>query len=203
MGPLGFADHRQNGPRHCGLSRRELAQNTLARGGKRSRLRGQTSHDAATADRNARAKRAHISTTCRPQDEQLFARPHRSQHQRRRSCRGCARTGGRSRCRRAACCGRCAAAGGVDRLLAGWRDFRLVLLQTLQRRGASGRHAGADLLIIGAARTANCGNLCAAWLFGRCACGGLASCRCRGFGRRRLGLGRSRRLYRAHGGLTA
>ena len=69
--------------------------------------------------------------------------------------RGAAGPRARAACRRR----RGAAAGRVDGLLAGRRNFRLVLFQALQRRRSAGRHAGADLLIIGAACAADRGNL--------------------------------------------
>ena len=145
-----------------------------------------------------------------------------------RRCRGsggcCGRT---ARCRR-----RAAAARGVQGLLARRRDFCLALFQAAQRRFAAGRHAGADFWIVGAARTADRGNLRAAWLLGaggrrsrgsgslgrRCGCGlsrlgrgssrrrlRLGSCsrfRLRLRSRRSLRLGRGRRFYRAYRALT-
>ena len=167
------------------LSRGELGQNILARGGKSGGLASQTLSDAATAGGNAPAKRANISTTCRPQHEQFFAWPHRPQHQRRLGGRG--RCGAGRSCRSAACRGRCSsAARGVDGLLTAAREFRLVLFQALQRRGAPGRHAGTVFLIVGATRAADRCNLGLARFFSRCAgrrLGGSRSRRCGGWGR--------------------
>ncbi len=78
-------------------------------------------------------------------------------------CRGCAVACAAGRRRGAALPGR------VDGLLAGRRDFCLVLFQALQRRRAAGRHAGADLLIVGAAGGADCRHLRIAGFLGwRC-----------------------------------
>jgi hypothetical protein len=134
--------------------------------------------------------------------------------------RRCRRSGGRRSRWSRACrgCSRCCstAAGGGDGFLATGREFRLVLFQALQGRRTTGRHARADLRIIGAARAADGGNLCAArlsgcggrcclWLgsFGRCSrCSrGSSGFRRCGFGR--LGSRGRRCFHGAHRALAA
>ena len=162
-------------------------------------MRRQTFYNAAAAGWNVSAKRSNVLAAGRPQNENHFAGPHRPQHQRGRRCGtgGCCirRSAANRRRSGIAARGRRSATGRVDRFLTVCREVRLVLFQTIQRRGASGRYAGAVLLIIIAARASYRSHLRTAWLFGPGACRRLGS-------RRRIG-GRCRSFDGTHRCLAA
>jgi hypothetical protein len=158
-------------------------------------MRRQTFYNPPAASWNVSAKRSNVRAAGRPQDENHLAGPHLPQHQRGRGCGAggcCIRRSAANRRRRGiAARRRRSATGRVDRFLTVCREVRLVLFQTIQRRGASGRDAGAVLLIIIAARASYRSHLRTAWLFGLGACRRLGSrrriggrCRSRGLGGR-------------------
>lgn len=186
------------------LARRERRQHLLATRRQRRGLAGDALHDAATAGRDAGAERADVGAAGGADDEQLFTRPQRAQHDRsgRRCRRGSGSRCGSSRWRGRRCCAAATSRSGHG-LRASRRNLGLVLLQAFERRSAARRHAGANLGIIGPARALDRSYLCAARLLGRrrfrSGCCGrlrrrLGSGRCFGLCRFRLGRLRFGRL---------